>query len=287
MVMTGFPAADDAAIALIAANGKLILVGTTTAANDADYAAVRLLPNGSLDTTFGLAGTGGVIVDFATAGDTGQAAALQGDGYLVLSGETGGLFGLARLEGDPSPPAAPFGLTAAAATNPPRVILEWWDNSNETRYYVYRKVGAGGFRFCGSTNANQTAFTDTRVALNTTYTYRLRAANDLGLGPLSNEAAATTLGPPAAPSDLAGQAKTGPRRVELNWTDRSSSETKFYVYRKTGSGNYAFRGSVNANVTTFTDTTVAGGTTYTYHVKAWNEAGFSAASFPAATVSVP
>ena len=48
-----------------------------------------------------------------------------------------------------------------------------------------------------------------------------------------------------------------------------------------------FKGSVNTDVTTFTDTTVAAGTTYTYVVKSSNEAGTSAASFPAATVNVP
>lgn len=92
--------------------------------------------------------------------------------------------------------------------------------------------------------------------------------------------------PPAAPTSLAGVATTTPASVALTWKDASTNESAFDVRRRTGSGAWQIVATVKADAQTWTDTTVTGGSTYDYQVRACNSAGCSAWS-ATATVTVP
>jgi uncharacterized delta-60 repeat protein len=77
---------DDAFSVLIQPDGKIVAVGS---ANDPatfyDFAAVRYLSNGTIDTTFGVAGK--VRTDFGDQNfDRARSAALQPDGRIVAAG---------------------------------------------------------------------------------------------------------------------------------------------------------------------------------------------------------
>jgi uncharacterized delta-60 repeat protein len=77
---------DDAFSVLIQPDGKIVAVGS---ANDPatyyDFAAVRYLSNGTVDTTFGVAGK--VQTDFGDQNfDRARSAALQPDGRIVAAG---------------------------------------------------------------------------------------------------------------------------------------------------------------------------------------------------------
>jgi FtsP/CotA-like multicopper oxidase with cupredoxin domain len=82
--------------------------------------------------------------------------------------------------------------------------------------------------------------------------------------------------PPKAPSGLSGGNLSNPRRVSLNWTDNSVTESGFTIQR---ARNSAFTqslftlGSVGANVTTYVDTTVGANVLYYYRVIANNRVG--------------
>ena len=84
--------ANEVIAVLIQPDGKIVLVGegpsATGAANDEDFAAVRLNPDGSLDTAFGTGGKVSVEVTAADQRDTPRAAALQADGKIVIVGRT-------------------------------------------------------------------------------------------------------------------------------------------------------------------------------------------------------
>jgi Fibronectin type III domain len=83
------------------------------------------------------------------------------------------------------------------------------------------------------------------------------------------------VGLPAAPSYLTATALSA-TSVRLNWTDNSHNEDQFEIQRRpTQVGAFQQVGLVGTNVTTFTDNTVAAGTTYDYRVKAVNSAGTS------------
>jgi len=81
-----FGTEDDALSVLIQPDGKIVAVGSgNDPADFYDFAAVRYLSNGALDTTFGVGGR--VSTDFGDRGfDRAHSAALQADGKIVTAG---------------------------------------------------------------------------------------------------------------------------------------------------------------------------------------------------------
>ena len=79
---------DDAYAVTLQPNGKIIVAGyASNSLNDAlnyDFALVRYLANGSLDTGFGSGGS--LVTDFVGSNDLGLAVALQLDGKIVVAG---------------------------------------------------------------------------------------------------------------------------------------------------------------------------------------------------------
>jgi len=62
----------------------------------------------------------------------------------------------------------------------------------------------------------------------------------------------------------------------LSWTDNAGNETGFKIERSDRNpNNYVQIGTVGANVTSYSDTTVRKGTTYYYRVRATNANGDS------------
>ncbi len=81
--------------------------------------------------------------------------------------------------------------------------------------------------------------------------------------------------PPTAPSGL-GCVTFSSSRIDLSWTDNSSDELGFNIYRSlVGGGPYAFVDSVGAGVTTYMDMGLAASTQYFYVVTAFNNDGES------------
>ncbi len=92
---------------------------------------------------------------------------------------------------------------------------------------------------------------------------------------------------PADPTLLSASAIAW-NQIHLAWTDNSTDETGFSVYRKTGStGTFAQIGTVGAGVVMFDDNTVAGNTSYFYKVVATNSAGSSTNSTNIDSVLTP
>jgi unsaturated rhamnogalacturonyl hydrolase len=92
------------------------------------------------------------------------------------------------------PPIAPTNL-AASTVSSSQINLTWADNSNnEAGFYIERKTGTSSYVQVASVAANITSYSNTGLAANTTYTYRVRAFNDTGNSSYSNEASATTFG---------------------------------------------------------------------------------------------
>jgi uncharacterized delta-60 repeat protein len=92
---------DTAYAVAVQADGKVVVAGSTTAnGSDQDFALVRYLPNGALDTSFGNGGK--VVTSLGSSADRIHAIALQADGRIVVGGDsdrgtaTGIDFALAR-----------------------------------------------------------------------------------------------------------------------------------------------------------------------------------------------
>jgi hypothetical protein len=92
-------------------------------------------------------------------------------------------------------PAAPSGLTATTISIS-QINLSWTDNSNdEDGFKIERCQGSSCTNFVqiATTAANATTFSDTGLARNTRYRYRVRAFNVVGNSAYSNIATARTL----------------------------------------------------------------------------------------------
>jgi hypothetical protein len=90
----------------------------------------------------------------------------------------------------------------------------------------------------------------------------------------------TPSGPsPAVPTQLNAQAAAA-NRINLRWADTSNNETGFVIERCQGGNctNYTEIMRVGAGVTTYVDTAVARNTSYSYRVRAFNDAATSGAS---------
>lgn len=87
-----------------------------------------------------------------------------------------------------SAPNAPTNLTATAASHN-QINLTWSDNSNnETGFQLFRSTAnEGPFTVVAVTGANTTSYSDTNLAANTKYFYRIQAIGQYGESGFSNE----------------------------------------------------------------------------------------------------
>ena len=185
-------------------------------------------------------------------------------------------------------PAAPTELAATPVRGSLKIDVTWQDNStDESAYYLYRRVGDGAWSYRARVGANVRSFRDTGTA-GATYTYRVRVyKNGVSYSFFSNEDEATLPRIPGAPSGLTATAGAAPRRVDLAWSDNSDDELFFIIYRKVGDEAYAYYTRVGADATAFRDTGVAAGTKYTYQVRGWNGSFYSGFSNPAEATPEP
>ncbi|MFC1706761.1 fibronectin type III domain-containing protein [Planctomycetota bacterium] len=190
----------------------------------------------------------------------------------------------------PAPPNAPGNL-AASAISATQTGLTWTDNSdNETGFAVSRSLtGSGQWEQVATVGLNVTAFTDTTVVQGTAYSYVVRAFGTGGTSSASNVVEVTI------PLDSAPNAPTGltlvhaaTDSVTLSWTDLSDDEEGFTVQRSLApTAGFQSVGTVAANTTIFTDTTVATNTTYYYRVAAFNSSGGTSAPSNTASATTP
>jgi hypothetical protein len=81
---------------------------------------------------------------------------------------------------------------------------------------------------------------------------------------------------PDAPTGLSVAAVSA-NRINLSWTDASSTETGFHVFRSLETGaNFGLIDTVGAGIQTYANTGLAASTQYFYKVTAYNSAGDSA-----------
>jgi thermitase len=211
-----------------------------------------------------VSGAAALTLSVCNATTAGLKSALLNNVDVVLLGWTitGGRVSADRaLNGctAPSPPAAPGGLTAAAAASS-QVNLAWSDNSsNEDGFAIERCQGSGCSNFApiATVTPGVTSFVNNGLAANTTYSYRIRAYNTAGNSGYSNSATATTPSAPTScsysisPQGVSLPAPNGSGTVSVTaaagcaWT-ATSTASWISVSSSTASGTGS--GSVNYSV---------------------------------------
>ena len=119
-----------------------------------------------------------------------------------------------------------------------------------------------------------------------TYTASLTVTDNGGASNTTTTTIAVTGATPQAPAALTAAASAR-KSIALTWTNGTIAQTAVEIERCTGSGctNFARVASVAGTATTFTDRSLALRTTYTYRVRAVNEAGTSSYSNTASAVT--
>lgn len=156
-------------------------------------------------------------------------------------------------------------LTGLTKTTNSGLKLSWNKVAGASGYYVYRKVPGGSWtKLKGQTAAT---YTDTSVQVGTTYAYTVRAAVNMGGKQYLSGYNKTGLSgsPDLATPKLTSLVKTGSNTLRLTW-EKVPQASGYYVYRKVPGGSWTKLKGQTA--TTYTDTTVKAGTTYTYTVRA-------------------
>lgn len=176
--------------------------------------------------------------------------------------------------------SAPNNLTVDLhSTGINHASLNWNDNSsNELGFIIERKLGntssAEPFLVLDTLAADLTSIIDSTLSDTTTYTFRVKAFNSFFESGYSNLVSISTiLSTIAAPQNLNANL-TIMNHAILTWEDRSSNELGFIVERKIGnsasSNPFLVLDTLSANITSFTDMTLADTTTYTFRVKSFN-----------------
>lgn len=186
-------------------------------------------------------------------------------------------------------PNQPSGLTATAVSSS-QINLAWTADAtpapNQASYYDVERSpdGLGSWTSIGSTTSN--SLSNTGLPASTQFYYRVTAYNCFGGSLPSATANATTqaAAAPTAPTGVSASASTTAVAVTITWTDASTDETGFYVYRNTSNTTTGatLLSTLGSGVQTYTDNATnnpsappAIGTTYYYWVSAYNGAGES------------
>ncbi|MGV3719337.1 MAG: fibronectin type III domain-containing protein [Actinomycetota bacterium] len=206
--------------------------------------------------------------------------------YRVIATNTGGDSAPSTVASGttlPNPPAAPSGLTVtvpAAPAGASQLVLNWNDNSNnETGFKVERSTDNFGApantTLVTTTAAGATTYTNTGLAADTIYYYRVRATNAAGDSGNSNVANGRTLPvAPAAPSALTVTPLSS-TSLRIDWTDNSANEDSFKLERSPDGVTFNQIATPVANSTSYTDSGLTADTEYHYRVRASNTGGDS------------
>jgi len=170
--------------------------------------------------------------------------------------------------------------------------INFKDNAyDETYTHLERKIGTSGswgpyVYFNALSGANNWNWTDTGLAQNQTYCYRMRAQNSYGYSSYSNEACGMTGGAavslPLAPGNVSISNATI-SSLRVNFKDNATDETNILVERRIGStGTWAqvanFGALTGSGYWYWNNSGLTTKVTYCYRMRATNGAGSSAYS---------
>ena len=192
-------------------------------------------------------------------------------------------------------PNAPSNFTVTSSTSS-SVSLSWTDNSTRNTDYLLQYKLSGNSFWTSATAPGADATSATISGLTPDRTYNFRIAAERGAAAQSSliETSGSTLAaipaPPTAPTGVSASASTTAVAVTVTWTDASSDENGFYIYRNTSNTTTGatLLNSTGPGVQSYTDNATnsgasapAAGTTYYYWVssfKSFDESTKTAAS---------
>ena len=180
-----------------------------------------------------------------------------------------------------TPLFAPSSCKASAGNAQVKII---WDPSVGATSYNVERVSTGSTWAMLASSVNSTTYTDTTTNNGTSYGYYVVATNAAGYTANSAIVHAKP-NPPPPPTPASFTAKAGDAQVTLTWN--VSPGATGYMIKKYSNGVWTWV-ATSVTATSYTDTAVSNGTTYTYFLRAFNGGGVSlATAFAHATPKLP
>lgn len=176
---------------------------------------------------------------------------------------------------------APYDLQAnvVSATS---IRLDWLnDTPNTTAFQVYRAIGSTTTNYtllATTANGNTFTYTDTGLAQNEFYAYKVRSVSSVGFSEYSNISGKSTVNVSNAPTNLVAFAHPNPtirvdslNKVFLSWTDNSSDEAGFKLERYSiFTGVFLQIADLPANTTAYIDSDLLPNVSYQYKIRSYN-----------------
>ena len=150
------------------------------------------------------------------------------------------------------------------------VKITWNPVDGASKYYIYRKNGSSWNKIAETSNTN---YTDANVSSGTYYTYTVRAIlSDGSMSGYSSTGKSITF--IAAP--IISSVENSNNGILIKW-NAINSASKYRVFRRIGNG--AWSQQTETSSTSYTDTSVNGGTAYTYTIRAVGNDGNTLSGF--------
>jgi titin len=196
----------------------------------------------------------------------------------ILDGSTTPYSNTLTIAVPANPPAAPTSLRVENLWS--RTIdLRWNDNSNNEQVFrIAMSTDGLDFDNIGTNEANDTSFRAEGLMPNTTYWFKVRAANLAGNTVYTNTIMVVTPSdPPTIPNPPSNCRVTeaDPCSAVVRWDDNSNNEQTFRVAISKDGVNFDNADVVDANVTSVRVSNLCPETNYWVKVRARNEAGTS------------
>jgi fibronectin type 3 domain-containing protein len=196
--------------------------------------------------------------------------------YITLSANNMGEGGKsATVRAETKLPAVPQSLRADPVSES-SIKLEWDAVDGVTGYKVYRSLTDSDYGYAERANVTDTTWTDTGLTVDTTYYYKIKAENGIGMSGFSatvNGTPSAFLEIPAAPA--APVVTAGSQRLTLSWS-AAVGATAYEVWAG-GSNDTTAAGKYGSDITGLS-TVISGltnGTQYYVWLKAKNDVGTS------------
>ncbi|MCF7830631.1 fibronectin type III domain-containing protein [Candidatus Gracilibacteria bacterium] len=186
------------------------------------------------------------------------------------------------LDPDATVPGVPTGLQGVAGNT--QATLSWSPPANNggafiTQYDLNRRLMEGPWTLLEDVTSS---YTDLGLNNDVRYDYEVRAVNAVGASAWSSiESVVPTAGPVSLPgTPISFTATAGVEQITLNWQQGPGGDPTSYELRRSGLGVPVYSGSN----TTYINTGLVAGTTYSYTIKAINDAGSSNWTAPVSAI---
>ena len=186
------------------------------------------------------------------------------------------------------PPVAPSNITGPSNITQNSMSLNWVNGAEDAECFnklrsdntflikIVKRDGTVENR-TEATYKDATSYTVTNLPMKATVTITVAAKGPNGLTP-GMPVTGVTLGPPYAPSNVAGTAgrdALGDGEIVLTWMDNANDEDGAILEIGTGQGTFKELAKIDKNVAKFTQKPIQNGLSYTFRIKYFNVFGDS------------